>query len=101
MLVDQCQKITADQVIRQAMSQIKKDLLTKGVEISDQSVQLTATKTQFGGQRIWFTCPGCTKRRGALMVHPISNQVGCRDCLNVQYRKQRYKGMIEAENFPQ
>lgn len=97
MLIEQCQKIRIDEVVRQAVRQSKQSLISSGIQISDHSVQLTTTKTQFGGQRTWFICPACQQRCGVLLQHPLSNEIGCRRCLDLDYRKQRYKGMIEAE----
>lgn len=96
MLIDQCSRITADTVVQEALNRAKQGLIQAGVKISDCSVQLSTTPTQFGGQRAWFICPGCNQRRGVLLKHPISKRIGCRKCLGLQYRKQRYKGMIEG-----
>lgn len=95
-IVENCQKIRVDEVIGQAISQTKQHIVEAGVQISDHSVQLTTTKTQFGGQRAWFICPICQRRCGVLLQHPISNEIGCRRCLGLGYRNQRYKGMVET-----
>jgi hypothetical protein len=44
---------------------------------------------------LWFKCPLCGSRVGVLFRHPAANTVGCRRCLKLEYRKRRYKGMVE------
>jgi hypothetical protein len=61
-------------------------------------VELTTSKTYVGGVRYWFKCL-CGRRVGVLFVHPISNILGCRECLGLEYRKRRYKGMEEVKKI--
>ena len=65
------------------------------VEIVGTSVALTATPCGFGGQRYWWVCPHCSQRIGVCLIDPAQHAVGCRSCLGVSYRAQRYKGMAE------
>lgn len=58
-------------------------------------VEMTTSNTGFGGKRIWFKCPMCQKRIGIVYQHPINSQIGCRSCLNIDYRKRMHKGMVE------
>lgn len=95
MLLEQCQKIRVNEVVQQAILHTRLELVRAGIKVGDYSVKITTTNTQFGGQRAWFICPACERRCGLLLQHPLSGTVGCRECLALGYRKQRYKGMIE------
>ena len=92
-IVDQCQKIDITDLLREYREQLKAVSLT--ADMFDVPVLLATSETRFGGVRYWFSCPLCTKRVGIIYQHPISSMVGCRTCLNLDYRKRRYKGMAE------
>ena len=94
MLVEDCQKINITTYIRQAKAKLKGVLLTAELEMSDQIIELTPSKTAFNGLRYWFKCPKCSERVGTLFVHPLNSEIGCRKCLNLEYRSRRYKGML-------
>ncbi len=97
-LVDECQKISITTYIRQAKAKLKNALLMSTLEMDSKAIELTPSKTSFHGERYWFKCPKCSKRAGTLFVHPLNHEIGCRKCLNLEYRSRRYKGMIE-ESF--
>jgi len=95
-LVEECQKISINTSLRKAREQMKKTLIASVVELGNISIELTPSNTAFGGKRYWFKCPKCQGRVGTLFVHPLSSDIGCRECLNLEYRSRRYKGMVEA-----
>lgn len=95
-LVEECQKVSISTYLRKAQEKLKKSLIKAEIGLGDISIKLTASKTAFGGKRYWFACPKCEKRVGAIFIHPLSSEAGCRKCLNLEYRSRRYKGMIEA-----
>jgi len=95
LLVENCQKISIDGFLRIAKSKIKETLLTSIITVGNTSLTLKSTKTGFGGKRYWFACPICTNAVGALFIHPVRQTTGCRVCLGLDYRKRRYKGMVE------
>lgn len=94
-LVEECQKISVNLFLREARCGLKKTLISSKLEAQGLAVQLTTSKTGFGGIRYWFECPICKVRIGVLYAHPLNQQIGCRQCLGLEYRKIRYKGMIE------
>jgi len=96
-LVEQCQKITLSEYLARAKRQLKETSLASEVSIFTTPISFTTSQTQFGGTRHWFACPTCSRRVGVLFVHPISNAIGCRVCLGLEYRKRRFKGMVENE----
>ncbi len=55
-------------------------------------IVLQTTPTQFGGQRLWFTCPlivngvKCDRRVGKLHLPPGAQYFGCRTCHDLTYR---------------
>jgi hypothetical protein len=51
------------------------------------SFSLVATPCFFGGERLWFLCPSCSKRVGVLYF--IQNAYACRSCSNLAYRSQQ------------
>ena len=60
MLVEDCQKINITTYIRQAKAKLKGVLLTAELEMSDQIIELTPSKTAFNGLRYWFqNRPNC------------------------------------------
>src|SRR5439155_6987853 len=42
--------------------------------------------SDLGGQRPWFTCPGCERRCGKLHFAPYLPR--CRDCADLRYESQ-------------
>lgn len=95
MLVEQCQRISITAYMKKAMPKLKSALLTAEIEMDNRIIELTPSRTAFGGVRYWFKCPINSCRAGALFVNPITHEIGCRQCLNLEYRSRRYKGMIE------
>jgi len=93
-LVEGCQKISISTFTKNAKRRMKESFIYSELEIAEIQVGLTTSKTHFGGVRYWFKCH-CGKRVGVLFVHPVSQNLGCRACLGLEYRKRRYKGMIE------
>ena len=98
-LVENCRQLRINELLRLYNRRIKEELLNSTVETQQVDINFTTTKTGFGGIRFWFECPICQKRKGVLYIHPISQDLGCRGCLNLDYRKRRYKGMIEAKQL--
>ena len=98
-LVDECQSLRINNFLKKSRVLLKESLLTSELETLGLKIELTTSKTCFNGARIWFVCPLCNKRAGVLFYHPINQQIGCRLCLGLEYRKQRYKGMIEGNNL--
>jgi hypothetical protein len=96
-LVEECQKIRIEDFLRNYRGKLKKLVLASELEVLGLKIELTTSKTCYNGIRFWFKCPLCEKRVGILLKHPFSNKIGCRQCLNLEYRKRRYKGMIEGK----
>ena len=96
-LVEDCRKVTMSEYLARAKRQMKEALLASEVCIFTTPIGFTTSHTAFGGTRHWFECPKCERRAGTLFVHPVTNEVGCRICLGLDYRKRRFKGMIETE----
>lgn len=94
---ENCQKIQIDEIIRQASRNIKGQILQLQIEAVGFKLNLLTSKTRFNGTRYWFSCPICSRRVGIIYKHPMNNQIGCRECLGIKYKKQRYKGMIEGK----
>lgn len=89
-------KINIDELVVNALKELKIRLVQSQIDALGVEVKLTSSKTKFNGERLWFICPNCNKRVGVLRKHPVDGIIGCRICLNLKYRKQRFKGMIEA-----
>lgn len=95
-LVEHSQKIKIDDIVRQINKEVKHQILQSQIEVLGFKLNLLTSKTRFNGKRYWFSCPICSKRVGIIYKHPISSQIGCRNCLKMRYRKQRFKGMLEG-----
>ncbi|MBU0976353.1 hypothetical protein KJ918_06140 [Patescibacteria group bacterium] len=96
-LVEQCRKIKISEFLLDFKKELKSMVFGSEIDLMGVKIGLITTKPNYGGERIWFECPMCGGRKGVLFKHPISNCVGCRRCLNLEYRKRRYKGMIEEK----
>ncbi len=94
-LVEECSKISMREYLTRARSKLKETLLSSELSVFDTPVGFTTSRTGFDGIRYWFVCPVCHRRVGVLFAHPIGRQIGCRQCLGLEYRKRRYKGMVE------
>ena len=96
-LVEECQKIRIEDFLKTYRNKLKELVLASELEILGLKIELTTSKTCYNGIRFWFKCPLCKKRAGVLLKHPLTYEIGCRQCLNLEYRKRRYKGMIETK----
>jgi len=97
-IVEGVQSVKIDDLVRKAKEEFKLQFIKSSLNLSGIDIQLTTSKTRFGGNRIWFLCPICQKKVGVIYKNPPF--LGCRICLNLRYRKQRYKGMTELQNNP-
>jgi hypothetical protein len=94
-LVEECPKIEVSDVLQEAKQQLLPVIMQNVAEISGYPVEFTTSKLAHGGERIWFKCPLCKARSGVLYKKPLDGTVGCRSCLELEYRSRRYRGMIE------
>jgi len=95
LLVEECQRIDINIFMHSAKLKLIETLVTSELQAGGVTIQLTTSRTGFGGIRHWFKCPLCEQRVGTLFTNAISQNLGCRRCLNLEYRKRRYKGMVE------
>ena len=95
-LVEQCQKVPIKNFLKSYRGKMKELFLASELEEAGIKVELTASRGNFGGILFWFKCPKCDRRIGVLFMHPVTGVLGCRKCLNLEYRKRRYKGMVEC-----
>ena len=93
-LVENCQKISVDDLVRIATKDLKKRIVEAQIEALGINLNLTTTSTRFAGQRLCFQCPVCTKRIRTI-YQTVNGSIACRACLGLKYKKRRYKGMIE------
>jgi len=95
-LVEECQRIKFSDLLRKYRNALKESVIGSEMETMDTKIELITSKTGYGGTRYWFKCPLCGTRIGVLLKHPLTNALGCRKCLNLDYKKRRYKGMLES-----
>ena len=84
-----------DYVLEKYKATVKESMLRTQFEMLSVDVRLTTSKTGNEGIRFWFICPKCERRVGILLIHPLQGELGCRKCLGLEYRKVRFKGMLE------
>jgi len=94
-LVDDCQKVAVTDLLRDYKVKLKETILRTQFEMLDENILITTTKTGNNGFRFWFMCPRCKRRAGTLLKHPLQNILGCRVCLKLEYKKRRFRGMVE------
>lgn len=92
-LVEQCQKIKIDDLVRDIKIEMTLLRLKEKVELLNQEIGITYTPCNFGGQRFWFVCPQCERRVGVLYKGPISETILCRKCHGLSYMKSRFNKM--------
>lgn len=95
--VEECGKVSVSTYLHDFKQKVRDMVAESSVEIGGKPIELTTSKTGFGGIRHWFKCPICSRRVGVLFIHPFTRDVGCRGCLHLDYRKRRFKGMAEGE----
>ena len=95
-LVEQCQNISITNYTKQAKGKLKELLINSQIELAGENIGLITSQTNYNGIRYWFKCPICNSRAGKLYKHPISQILGCRLCLNLEYKSRRFKGMVET-----
>ena len=100
LLVEECQKIKISDFLGKCRNELKEAIIKSELEILELKIELTTSKTCYNGIRFWFNCPLCSLRVGVLFKHPLTSAIGCRQCLRLEYRKRRYKGMIEGAVVP-
>lgn len=96
-MVENCQKLKISDFMKTCKVELKRLILDLEIQSMGVKIDLSTSKTSFDGVRFWFTCPECKKKIGVLFTHPVTEKVGCRKCLNLEYKKRRYKGMLEME----
>jgi hypothetical protein len=94
-LVEECRRIDFGVLNRKVRAKLLEALLTAEIQSLGYDLKLSTSKTGYGGLRYWFACPVCSRRKRVLYVHPVMQVVGCRKCLGLKYRSQRFKGMVE------
>lgn len=97
LLVEDCQKVAVSDVLQKYRANLKEAVLLSQFEMLSVNVHLTTSHTGNEGTRFWFVCPNCERRVGVLLIHPLQGQLGCRKCLNLEYKKRRFRGMLESK----
>ena len=62
------------------------------------TVRIERTECNFGGTRPWWNCPSCGERVAKIYNVPGRDKWVCRDCGDLLYRPQTYKGAV-VESF--
>ena len=93
-LVEQCQKININELVRGLKTEVAKMKLKEKIDLLDQDIEITHTPCHFSGHRFWFICPGCKGRVGTLYKKPTSHKLMCRKCHNLRYMKSRFNKMM-------
>ena len=66
-----------------------------------QPIELQCTPTDFGGERLWLTCPlivggaACNRRASKLYLPPGARYFGCRRCHELSYRSSQQAHQAE------
>ncbi len=98
LLVENCEKIEINSLLKIAKSKLKQALLQSEIEAQGLKIRLATSRTGLGGnERFWFSCPSCEKRCGILFKHPLSGMIACRNCTGLGYRKCFEKGASVSE----
>ena len=90
-LVEQMRELDVNEVVRQAMQNMREQFIVMQLSVEGVHAELTTSPTSGGGIRYWFRCPQCSRRVGKLYPN------ACRKCLGLDYKKHRYSKMIESQ----
>jgi hypothetical protein len=94
-LAEKCQKISANELVKEARKELLEEFLKNRLEIEGWPVKWKTSRTGFGGKRFWLECPVCKQRAGVLYRQPQGEIVACRKCLGLDYKSHRFCGMVE------
>lgn len=92
---DSLRAVKLSGLIKEAREKFKLEFVKSTLDIKGVNIKLTTSKTRFGGERIWLVCPVCQKKRAIVYYDYV---LACRVCLQLKYRKQRFKGTIEGSS---
>ena len=73
----------------------------KNGQDTETRVAITRTPAYFGGERLWFLCPICSRgeKLSKLYLPPNSKYFGCRKCHNLTYQSsqesRKYDGLYK------
>lgn len=93
-IVENTQGVRINDLLCKAKEKYKKEFIKSMFNINGLDIHLTTSKTRFGGNRIWFICPICKGKKGVIFINPV---LGCRICLNLKYKNQKFRGMIDLK----
>lgn len=91
--LESCRNIT----IKELFDKIKKRLRNEILNIELDWIELIKTKANLWWDRYWFKCPVCSNKSFKLYKSPTTNNLCCRKCSWLKYKKQRYKWMLEEK----
>lgn len=89
--LEQCSKIT----IKEIMNKVSLELQKQIMDIELDWIDLIKTRANYWGFRVWFKCPMCSNK--VFTLYNINWILKCRKCSSLQYKKQRYKWMLEEK----
>lgn len=75
--------ITIHELVRSVRSKVVEALIKSKLDLDGVTVRMTTTKTNGGGERLWFCCPSCDRRCGKLFCSDSAFR--CRKCLKPQF----------------
>jgi len=87
--LEQCSKISIKSILRTVENKLREELLN----IELDGIEIIKTKANYWGFRVWFKCPKCKNK--VFNLYDINGFFLCRQCSWLQYKKQRFKWMIE------
>jgi hypothetical protein len=90
-LVENCKKVRINDLLKGYRIKFKKIFLRSEIETIGLNIELITSKTKYNGIRFWFACPICKNRVGIIYQHPLNQMIGCRRCLNLDYRNHQNK----------
>jgi DNA-directed RNA polymerase subunit M/transcription elongation factor TFIIS len=75
-----CRHIHIDELVRTAKSKIKEQLVSSLLESQGHRIEITTSRSAFQGNRLWFVCPSCQKRK-AILYESRHGELLCWKCL--------------------
>ena len=91
--LEQYNKITIKEILQKVTLEVQKQIL----DIELDWIEIVKTKANYWGFRLWFKCPECSNK--SFILYNINWNLKCRKCSWLNYKKQRFKWMLEEKLY--
>ena len=96
-IVEECQKIKLPDFLRRYRRTLKELMIGSELEAMGARYEMVTSKnTAMAAPATGSNAPSVALESGYCSNIPLLRSSGLRECLNLSYKKQQYKGMLES-----